>query len=120
MSFDWSSKKVYVAGHNGLVGSGLVRALKRAGTEIVHAVAVAAPALAQLTAKTLTNQPLDRPELVSATASVAATTILNPKSQRMTSFFPSQASWMCSKITRSFARAATFRLQTMFTFHSVR
>ena len=31
MSFDWSSKKVYVAGHNGLVGSGLVRALKRAG-----------------------------------------------------------------------------------------
>ena len=31
MAFDWSDKKVYVAGHNGLVGSGLVRALTRAG-----------------------------------------------------------------------------------------
>jgi len=31
MSFDWSAKKVYVAGHNGLVGSALVRALERAG-----------------------------------------------------------------------------------------
>ena len=31
MTFDWSDKKVYVAGHNGLVGSGLVRALTRAG-----------------------------------------------------------------------------------------
>ncbi len=31
MAFDWSNKKVYVAGHNGLVGSGLVRALTRAG-----------------------------------------------------------------------------------------
>ena len=31
MAFDWSDKKVYVAGHNGLVGSGLVRALARVG-----------------------------------------------------------------------------------------
>ncbi len=31
MVFDWSDKKVYVAGHHGLVGSGLVRALTRAG-----------------------------------------------------------------------------------------
>ena len=31
MTFDWSDKKVYVAGHNGLVGSGLVRALARVG-----------------------------------------------------------------------------------------
>ena len=31
MTFDWSDKKVYVAGHSGLVGSGLVRALARAG-----------------------------------------------------------------------------------------
>ena len=31
MSFDWSNKKVYVAGHRGLVGSALVRALERAG-----------------------------------------------------------------------------------------
>jgi GDP-L-fucose synthase len=31
VAFDWSDKKVYVAGHNGLVGSGLVRALTRAG-----------------------------------------------------------------------------------------
>ena len=31
MSFDWSNKKVYVAGHRGLVGSALVRALERVG-----------------------------------------------------------------------------------------
>ena len=31
MTFDWSGKKVYVAGHRGLVGSALVRALQRAG-----------------------------------------------------------------------------------------
>jgi len=31
VAFDWSNKKVYVAGHNGLVGSALVRALERAG-----------------------------------------------------------------------------------------
>ena len=31
MTFDWSDKKVYVAGHSGLVGSGLVRALTRVG-----------------------------------------------------------------------------------------
>jgi len=31
VSFDWSNKKVYVAGHRGLVGSALVRALERAG-----------------------------------------------------------------------------------------
>ncbi len=31
MTFDWSDKKVYVAGHSGLVGSGLVRALARVG-----------------------------------------------------------------------------------------
>ena len=31
MTFDWSGKKVYVAGHRGLVGSALVRALSRAG-----------------------------------------------------------------------------------------
>ena len=31
MAFDWSNKKVYVAGHRGLVGSALVRALERAG-----------------------------------------------------------------------------------------
>ncbi len=30
-AFDWSNKKVYVAGHNGLVGSALVRALERNG-----------------------------------------------------------------------------------------
>jgi len=28
VAFDWSNKKVYVAGHNGLVGSALVRALR--------------------------------------------------------------------------------------------
>jgi len=31
VTFDWSGKKVYVAGHRGLVGSALVRALQRAG-----------------------------------------------------------------------------------------
>jgi len=31
VTFDWSDKKVYVAGHSGLVGSGLVRALARVG-----------------------------------------------------------------------------------------
>jgi GDP-L-fucose synthase len=31
VAFDWSNKKVYVAGHRGLVGSALVRALERAG-----------------------------------------------------------------------------------------
>jgi len=31
VTFDWSGKKVYVAGHRGLVGSALVRALSRAG-----------------------------------------------------------------------------------------
>ena len=31
VSLDWASKKVYVAGHSGLVGSALVRALERAG-----------------------------------------------------------------------------------------
>jgi GDP-L-fucose synthase len=31
VSFEWAEKKVYVAGHNGLVGSALVRSLERAG-----------------------------------------------------------------------------------------
>ena len=31
VAFEWANKRVYVAGHNGLVGSALVRSLERAG-----------------------------------------------------------------------------------------